>query len=210
MVGLDTSWRYIRVDLTMTMNPINLSSDESLWQSCVDDDQRAFDLLFTRYFQGLCQYAGKYNLSSSMVEEVVADVFVNLWLKRKELKIQHIRPYLFQSTRNTALNFIKKSYQPHFPIEDLSEEISDKQWDADLEISYSETEKELNKLVDQLPDQQRDVFRMRRIHGYSLEEISDILNISSKTVSNHLTQASKFINSHIRDISYLLIMLVNI
>ena len=194
----------------MTMNPINLTSDESLWQSCVDDDQRAFDLLFTRYFHGLCQYAGKYNLSSSMVEEVVADVFVNLWLKRKELKIQHIKPYLFQSTRNTALNFIKKSYQPHFPIDDLSEELSDKQWDADLEISYSETEKELNKLVDQLPDQQRDVFRMRRIHGYSLEEISDILNISSKTVSNHLTQASKFINSHIRDISYLLIILVNI
>ena len=194
----------------MTMNPINQPSDETLWKQSVADDQRAFDLLFTRYFQGLFQYAGKYNLTTSMVEEVVADVFVNLWLKRKELQIHQIKPYLFQSARNTALNFIKKSYQPHFPIDDLNEEFSDKQWDADVEILFSETQKELNKLVDQLPDQQRDVFRMRRVHGYSLEEISDILNISSKTVSNHLTQATKFINSQVRNISYLLILLLNI
>lgn len=192
------------------MKSINLLTDEMLWKQSVEDNQKAFDQLFTRYFYSLCQYAAKYNLTTSMVEEVVADVFVNLWLKRKELNIHQIKPYLYQSTRNNALNFIKKSNQPLFPLDVVSEEISDKQSEADVEISFIETQQEIDKLVNQLPDQQRHVFRMRRIHGYSLEEISDVLNISPKTVSNHLTQASKFILSQIRNISYLILWLLHI
>lgn len=121
-------------------------------------------------------------------EDVVQDVFVQMWEKRNEINItRSLQSYLFQATRNKVIEWIRK--EKLFLEYEKSERFKNEQVDVDHEAEkYMRLEK-LYTYVRQLPPKCKEVFIMSKVNGLTYHEIAEELNISVKTVENQIGRA---------------------
>ena len=71
-------------------------------------EEQAFELIFRKYYVRLCGFANKFIANAAEAEEIVQEVFLNIWAKKDRLKLDdEIKPYLFKSVQNLCFNFIE-------------------------------------------------------------------------------------------------------
>ena len=154
-------------------------------------DEAAFDAIFRRWYPSLVRSAESLVRSRAVAEELVQDVMLELW-KRRETLAEESSPqaYLFQATRNRALNHIR-----HARIERLGEPHATRPEAVDATAHSLVVEEEMHvavrKAVDRLPDRCREVFVLSRTHGLKYSEIATTLGISIKTVEAQMGKALK-------------------
>lgn len=123
-------------------------------------------------------------------EEIIQEVFYALWTKRADLTITHsLSAYLFTAVKYQVFNYIKadkvrKTYASHFYRYEEKMDNSNQE-----HIELADLENAVEKEVARLPGKCQQVFRMSRHEHRSVHEIATTLNISHKTVENHLTKA---------------------
>lgn len=171
----------------------NIQPDEVLFDLIKrDDDQRALEMLFQRYYHRLCDFVFHYVRSFDLTEEIVSDVFLKIWLKRKTLTItQNFKAYLFAATQNQTLNYIQKKNPDWVRLQDLSVEITSETPRPDEAVIFSELQNHIEELINNLPPRRKMIFKLSRIEGFAYREIADILSISIYTVQNQMVQAVK-------------------
>ncbi|MBU0764129.1 MAG: RNA polymerase sigma-70 factor [Bacteroidetes bacterium] len=184
-------------------------SDRHIISQITQSDESAFEKLFRSFYSLLCGYANKFLNDTDESEEIVQELFCNLWIKREELNVtSSLRSYLFRAVRNSCLNRIK-----HYGIRDdykethlssiKAEEISG----ADL-MEANELENRIRHAIDRLPLERRKVFIMSRYDGLKYREIAEKLKISVKTVENQMGAALRFLRGELADYLPFLIFLM--
>lgn len=172
-----------------------MEHDDFLIECIKNDNQKALESLYKKYFYPLCRFAKSFVNDPLICEEVVSDVFFNIWKGRKKLHLQkNLKPYLFTATRNQALKTLKKEKAAFFEaqIEDNNcSEIT-----ADEPIEYQETLKTLEAIIEGLPPQRKLIFKMNRMEGLNYSEIAKILQISIYTVQNQMVAAMKYLSKY--------------
>lgn len=169
-------------------------------------DKAVFEELFFEYHNKLIRFASTLTKSRELARDTVQDVFLKIWRNREDWELHYsIKVYLYQAVRNQALNLLekkkarlrlKKNYQSEI-------ESHDKEFKQDEALYGNLTEMEIRKLkriwelVEEMPERRRISFELNRRHGFSYEEISNVLDISKKTVENHIGQAIKYIREKI-------------
>jgi len=167
--------------------------DEELLEHLASGNEKALEALYSRYYHRLCDFAFKFLQNVPLTEEVVSDVFMNLWLKRSILNIQtELKPYLFMATRNQAYNTLKKERGKHEDIAKITASHTPHSPSTINDIGYKELEKELEELINALPEQRQLIFRLNRFEGLRYKEIAEILSISPHTVQNQMVKAIEF------------------
>ncbi|UII29912.1 sigma-70 family RNA polymerase sigma factor [Fulvivirga ulvae] len=190
------------------MNSLNELNDNQLWALSVSGNQKAFDKLFQRNFLHLCEYASRFRLTPDMIEEAVSDVFINLWIRKDDLQIKQIRPYLFTSVKNTSLNHLKSALKPILSFDQVDDSLLASNSRTDAGLTINDLRSEIEQYVVQLPSQQQNVFRLSKVEGFETNEIAEMLSISPKTVSNHLVEACKSIARHYQKVIQLTLILL--
>lgn len=172
-------------------------SDGELVERLTDGDDKAFDLLFYKYLHKLHLFAAEQTGDPELSREIVMDVMLRLWQRRKDLhEIRSLNSYLFSSVKNAIIdNFRKKALQINRIDELQQEPISDEQ--ADTRTVSRELQKALQDGLEQLSPQRRLVFELRKEQELSHQEIALRLNISPKTVENHLAAAVSSLKAHL-------------
>ncbi len=163
-------------------------------------NESAFEMIFKSYYQPLCRYAYSFLADKEEAEEVVQSAFITVWEKRKSLDIQtSLKSYLYRMVRNACLNVIKheKIKQQHVAhelavTEASYESVSQKVYASELELKISEAMKVL-------PEQCRLVFQLSRFEELKYQEIADQLQISVKTVENHIGKALKIMREQLKE-----------
>ncbi|MFA6981238.1 MAG: RNA polymerase sigma-70 factor [Ignavibacteriaceae bacterium] len=166
-------------------------------------DTNAFDRLFRAYYQPLFRFISSLVNNSEAAEDLLQDIFLNVWKTRQRLdRMQSIKSYLFRSAKNISLNYLRhqKVIQRHIPSfgkENLAG--FDKQnWKEKIETVSPSPEEvyiqnslqgELQKAVQSLPERTRTAFYLSRYEELSHIQIAEIMEISPKTVNNHIVQA---------------------
>jgi RNA polymerase sigma-70 factor, ECF subfamily len=170
-------------------------SDEELLHRIKHDDTHALKILFERHFSLLCCFASRFVKNAHLAEEVVSDVFLNIWLKREKIEIKtNLKTYLFTAVRNQSLNYLKKNNKHFEDIDAVDKENKASDMNADKFIQYEELKEDIDSLLCQLPQKRQIIFRMNRLDGLSYKEIADILSISLNTVQNQMVEAVKFLS----------------
>jgi RNA polymerase sigma-70 factor (ECF subfamily) len=153
--------------------------------------ESAYEQLFKEYYKPLTVFASGYLEDLESGKEVVQDLFVYLYEKRKNLVITtSLKSYLYRSVRNRCLNHIKhqqvrKKHQDQMKPElQESENLEDKIRETELEYMVSQ-------IVDQLPPQCKRIYTMSRVTGLSNREIAEQLEISKRTVETQISNALK-------------------
>ena len=173
--------------------------DKALIRKVKSGDRKAFDQLCSELYGGLISYVRVF-LSDDWAEDVVQDVLFSIWQNRERLnENSSVDNYIFCSVRNAAFNYIK--HQQHskdfrewyyYRIANLAFFPSGMENNSPLNRLYEgDLRKEINKAVDALPERQRDIFRLSYVEDLSIKEISERLDISTRTVESHLYEALK-------------------
>jgi RNA polymerase sigma-70 factor (ECF subfamily) len=150
--------------------------------------EKTYKKLFETYYNPLCNFAYKLLGDKAKAEDVVQDVFVQMWEKRNRLNInKSIQAYLFQATKNKVIEWVRK--EKLFLEYEQSERLKSNTEDLDQEAEkYMRLEK-LYTYVRQLPPKCQEVFIMSKMNGLTYREIAEDLNISIKTVENQIGRA---------------------
>lgn len=170
----------------------------------------AFEMLFRTYYQPLCSYAYTFVQDKDEAEEIVQSTFISLWEKKEILEIRTaVKPYLYAMVRNACLNVLKheKVKKEHAAVQMAMGERSSES--VARTVMATELETRIYEAMDSLPEQCRLVFKLSRFEELKYSEIAEHLNISVKTVENHMGKALKLMREQLREYLPLLIILMN-
>ncbi len=159
---------------------------------------KALDNLFRRYYKALRTYAFRYVNNKDMAEDIVQDVFFELWNGRDRIRFDEpssVKSYLFKSVYNRSMTFLNaSSINIQSSLDDIDEEhipedrINFYLPDQEQSLLLKELEKEIAAFIEALPPQRKKIFTLSRIHGLKNREIAEQLEISIKAVEKHITK----------------------
>jgi RNA polymerase sigma-70 factor (ECF subfamily) len=180
-------------------------SNQQLIQKVRDGNKDAFEKLFYGYYHDLCSLAFKITRCSQQARDVVQNVFLKLWKKRRTWHITtSIKAYLYQAVWNEALNFEADKKRERFLKKEFAK-TPGFHTESENPILGANTRRliaEIWKIVDTLPQRRKFVFILHRKHGLTYAEIAKVMQISPKTVENHMGLALEEIRDKI-DYRYL-------
>jgi len=189
---------------------MNQPEEKELFDRIKKSDEKAFEMLFHKYYGHLCLFATKIIKDDASAEEIVQDLFVKLWEKREQLSIEtSLKNYLFRSVKNLCLNYIQhnktKIVHAQSVLSEMESNFSDDNNYPEIDLAFK-----IEESINSLPGKRREIFRLSRQEGLKYHEIAEKLNISIKTVETQMSLAIKTLRDKLRKYNtffYTLLML---
>jgi RNA polymerase sigma-70 factor (ECF subfamily) len=161
--------------------------------------QDAFEMIFKEWYTPLCRFACSLLDDPDESEEVVQNVFVLLWEKRAEVSIEiSVKAYIYRAVRNGCLNVLKHRKVRMNHVREVKHYTPGQSLPASAGVLTSELELAIERALDSLPTQCRQVFELSRKEGLKYAEIARDLGISVKTVENHMGKALKILREELK------------
>ena len=183
--------------MTVT-NKLSEKQERDLIEQLIGGSQAAFRELYICYRDPLLHYCKRYLNDEAGAEDVVQDIFMQLWETHDTLNIiSSFSGYLYTAAQNRMLNMFR-----HFDIharyaKNVLMKGNDSTVETEDSILCDDYAKLLNELIDALTPMQKEVFRLSRIEGLSYREISERLQISVPAVQKHASLALKKIKKNL-------------
>ncbi len=178
-------------------------TDRQDLEQIASGDHAAFYRVFIRYHGQVSRYISYLVKDGEQAADLTQEVFIKVWTYRESLPlVRSFDSYLYQIARNAVKDHIRS--QTARSAHTLAYSARQQSYTAfEEEFIARESEHIIRDIVTQMPEARRRVFEMSRYQGLRNEEIAQQLNISKKTVENHL-------NAALRDIRKLLPALIAI
>jgi len=162
--------------------------------------QKEFRILFYNYYPQLVAFASRF-VDTDTAEDIVQDVFVSILEKNILIKIKKPKTYLFNCVKNSCLNHIKHNhvvdnYKARLAIAEKKAAYYTIDKESDITNS-DELVKIIKDAIKTLPEKNRRAFELSFIENKSHKEIAEIMNITTKTVDNHIYNAIKKIRNKV-------------
>lgn len=173
------------------------------------DEVQAFELIFRKYYVRLCGFANKFIANTAEAEEIVQEVFLNIWAKKDQLTLNNeIKPYLFKSVQNLCFNFIEhqKVIDNYYSVIEVVYKNQKEDFDSYESVLFTEFQAKVDEAIGSLPEECRKIFRMSREDGLKYAEIAHRLGLSVKTVETQMSRALSKLKTELKDYISILII----
>lgn len=185
-------------------------SEGLLIQRIQEGEEYAFEIVFLKYREPLCRYIWKFVRSSVLAEEIVQDVFADLWDGKNTLNVSgHLRGLLFEIARNKALDHIKHQKIVDQYLLDAKEWRNEELQTNQLMVEGYDSpsvDRMLKESMNELPPKGRQIFELNRIEGLTYLEISEHLDISVKTVETHMRRVFQKLRESLKKYTLLFVV----
>lgn len=164
-------------------------SDQDLLPFIRKGDQDAYGELYTRYHQPLYRSLRKYLHSDELSEDIAQNVFLKFWEQREDpVIIREPSSWLFTMAKRQAFDFLRRASVEETALAVIIDNyqtisITEQEVIAKDYLAYIE------KIVEQLPELTREVFRLCRQQHKSYEEAAELLGISRSTIKKHMMRS---------------------
>ena len=171
-------------------------------------DKVVFDYVFNYYYSSLCVFSFQYIKDRSVVEDLVQDFFVTIWLEAPRLHFgTSIKSYLFSGIKNRCLDYqkhqkVSEKYKTYLLFNSEIEDDSFEHYFAETELRQA-----IEKSLVKLPPRCREIFELSRASKLTNQEISDQLGISKRTVEVQISNALKIFRKELSE--YLPLLLIS-
>lgn len=189
--------------------------DSVIWRNLKLGDEKAFSLLFEKYYDHLVRYGNSLSRFSDKVQDCVQDVFTDVWVYRQTLNDSVVvKAYLLSSVRKriARLQDRERIFRKTTSVDSI-QFLLDFSVEHQLIVDESTAEKvlHLNKLINGLPPRQKEALYLRYHQGLSVEQIADMLEVNYQSANNLLHRALLNLRKEWKgNISLLLILSTNV
>lgn len=161
-------------------------------------DHSAFETLYNNYFPRVMGLLTTLHLTY-YAEDVIQETFIIIWNRRHTLDPnKSFDSYIFTIAKNLALKTLKKNIKDLLDAGEIEEK---KILVAEIDPFLKETEQISTTILNSLPERPKAVFTMKRLQGWSTEQIAKHLKIAPKTVENHMNRALILLKENIKYLS---------
>ena len=176
--------------------------------SAQQKEDRLFENIYLSYFPKMKRFAQEYVISEQDAENIVQDMFAELWEKREMFTCQTIRiAYLFTIIKNKCLNHLRAQavrLRAHGEMEELQqrvlrESIRSLEMCDPERLFEGEVERIVRDCLDEMPELTRSVFTEQRLRGRSYREVAAQYGISERRVETELGKALGKLRLALRD-----------
>jgi RNA polymerase sigma-70 factor (family 1) len=173
--------------------------ERTICESIRNGDQKAFELVFKKFYGNLCAYANQILYDQDMAEEIVQELFFQVWQKREALMVEvSLKSYLYRAVHNSCLNHIKHNkikiaYQQY--AKDQNSNITFGQQEA---MEAEEFLGVVRKAIAKLQPGRKKIFMMIRYEQRRYKEVAELLGISVKTIENQMGKAMQFLRTELK------------
>ncbi|TKG97409.1 RNA polymerase sigma-70 factor [Puteibacter caeruleilacunae] len=158
-----------------------------------------FEKLFDDYYPVMVVFASKLTGDRMVAEEVVQDVFVKFWQKKKAGLVKtSSKAYIYRSVYNRCMDLYRREKQSFVQADDIYDDSNLKSDFNDL-IAEAELKERIENAILELAPQTERIFRMSREEQLSYREIAEQLDVSVKTVENQVGRALKHLKYRLRN-----------
>ncbi|MGD9555424.1 MAG: RNA polymerase sigma-70 factor [Mangrovibacterium sp.] len=163
------------------------------------NDVQAFDQIYEWYFHKLFAFISRILKDDLEAEDIVQGIFIKIWESRNKFEdFKSLNSYVFTVAYHSSISVIRKrsvdkKYQEY--LKNFSDIHSAP--DSISELEFYELNSQVQKLIDRLPERQKQVFQMHREKGLSYPEIAKQLGISKNTVEVHMVKALRYLRQNI-------------
>jgi len=192
---------YLRIYLSCSdLKTSKTNTESDLVIKLKNGDSKAFDTLFANYGKRLYYFTYAYLKSKEEAEGVVQEVFLRIWRNRKKLKPDlSFKAYLFKITYHCILAIFKQNSSRHLYLHSIANDTVHFTEEMNERLNYQMLLEKVDSLIEQLPPRQKEILIKRKKEDLPVKEIAHQLEISPKTVENHLTEALKKIRKGLGD-----------
>lgn len=181
------------------MKSLNGHSDEELIALIAEDDEKAFQTLFYRYWSTAHQLASSKLKSKEVAQEITDDLFLNFWQRRHALHIDNFRHYLYVALKYKVITHIKHQLSRNQRLLDYQTDLPTQEEVTLQSVEYNDLLRALENGMKALPERTQEVFRLSKLEGRTVSQIADQLNVSEKAIEYHITRSRKELRLHLKD-----------
>jgi RNA polymerase sigma-70 factor (family 1) len=178
-----------------SLYPIKMTENEIedlLNNIALDDNQASFKRLYLFFYNRLFWFAKSIVKTAEAAEEIIDDVFLNLWIQRAKLTdIENLSNYCYTSVKNKSLTYISKTQLTKISIDELSIEIVDTAATGEDLLIGKDLRNNITNSLNKLSDQCKLIFKLVKEDGLKYREVAALLDISVKTVEYHMGNSLK-------------------
>lgn len=167
-----------------------------------------FKQLYEEYYAPFCLYAQRYVHDRESCEDIVSEVFVNLWshIDALEPDSNTTLAYIKVCVKNSCLNYLKHEAHKEAYAEFVQENSPECATDENV-YTLRELYRMLHETLQKLPESHRQVFVKSFFEGKKQAEIAEELNISVKSVNRYKQKTYEFLKKELKDYFVLLLIL---
>ena len=182
-------------------------SDNDIIQALRAGEEDPFEIVFRSFYPALCRYAGSIVNDDDQAEDIVQQVFINIWEKRHTITF-HVsaKSYLYRAVHNRCLNYLEQNKVRQMYASENST-MAEPASPPDLPQHQRELQLQITNAINKLPEQCRIIFKLSRFEEMKYAEIAAHLGISIKTVENQMGKALRVLREELKEYLPLVILL---
>lgn len=181
-------------------------TDEELMQSLKNSDEAAFTEIYHRYWRLLFAVAANKLDDLSMAEDLVQDVFTDIWNRRHTIAVNGaLRAYLAVAVKYKVIDARHRRQTATRHETSAAAELPQNH-SLEQQVHFDELQHKLALFVAELPEKARLVYQLSREAGYAHRQIAEHLQTTEKNVEYHLYRALKILRVRLGQIFFSLIL----
>jgi len=182
----------------MFMARISEKQDRELVALLVDGSPQALGELYARYKERMIYFCKHYVINEEDAEDIVQDIFLQLWGKRHFLgSVTSFSGYIQAMTKNSILKRLRHIDVHARFVQTLLMNNNNSTNETEDAIIENDYEKLLNEMIERLPPMQKEIFRLSRIEGLDYKEIAELLQTSVENVRKNVSLALRKIQDQL-------------
>ncbi len=172
-------------------------TDETLLKDLRNNDPRAFETIYRRYWRQLFVFVYQQIGSKEDAKEILQDLMLSFWQNRAESNIYNLRSFLFIAARNLVnMHFRREINLRKYREYQLMQEVFES-GEVDCLINEKDLRKAIDGALEKLPEKTASIFRMNKLDHVSINKIAVNMGLSDKAVEYHLTKSMKAVRKHL-------------
>ncbi|HEY8929566.1 MAG TPA: sigma-70 family RNA polymerase sigma factor [Mucilaginibacter sp.] len=171
-------------------------TDDELTLRLKAGDRTAFALIYRKYWPDVYNALYKKSRDKEQCQDIVQNVFTDLWIRREQLAIVNLPAYLHSAARFQFYKRVSREPQKALYL-DTFDEIIWSPVSADDHLRETEILQLVELWLAALPEKRRTIFLLYYREELSTRKIAEQLGISQKTVQSQLYTATQSLRSRL-------------
>ncbi|WP_235296782.1 RNA polymerase sigma-70 factor [Portibacter marinus] len=164
-------------------------------------DRSAFREVFELYYNPLVNFIySRYVKDYEISRDIVQSTFGKVWEKRDSINIStSIKSYLFQASRNRALDYIRSKTDHAIELQDDFRDYDLAEENVDIDARSFLIREQIVEAMKGMKPKMKKIFELNKFQGFSYEEIAADMEISKRTVESNMARAFAILRDKLKD-----------